>query len=130
MGDMDPGRPEDASGFVPTVSEEYAEQIRLWHERAYRERRSEGKPEQTFDYLGLTIVVTAYLYAARHPGRVSRLVLEDPAPPWPRARRVVARPEGPLPFDWDVTALSNEFTGTRMSSWRAWLRGVARAPRT
>ena len=102
MGDMDPGRPEDASGFVPTVSEEYAEQIRLWHERAYRERRSEGKPEQTLDYLGLTIVVTAYLYAARHPGR-SAAVLEDPAPPWPRARRVVARPEGPLPFDWDVT---------------------------
>jgi pimeloyl-ACP methyl ester carboxylesterase len=36
----------------------------------------------------------AYLYAARHPDRVTRLVLEDPAPPWPRARRVAARPEG------------------------------------
>ena len=60
----------------------------------------------------------AYLYSARHPDRVTRLVLEDPAPPWPRARRVVARPAGPLPFDWDVTALSNEFTGTQVSSWR------------
>ena len=61
----------------------------------------------------------AYLYAARHPGRVTRLVLEDPAPPWPRARRVVARPEGPLAFDWAATALSNEFTEPRVSSWRA-----------
>ena len=57
MGDMDPGRPEDAGGFRPTVSEEYAEQIWLWHERSYREGRSDGKLEQTFDYLGLTIVV-------------------------------------------------------------------------
>ena len=52
----------------------------------------------------------AYLYAARHPGRVTRLILEDPAPPWPRARRSPARPEGPLPFDWAATALSNDFT--------------------
>jgi pimeloyl-ACP methyl ester carboxylesterase len=69
----------------------------------------------------------AYLYAARHPDRVARLVLEDPAPPWPRARRTVARPEGPLPFDWAVTALSNEFTDQNVSSWRESLRRV-RAP--
>lgn len=49
--------PDHVSGFMPTVSDEYAEQIRLWHERAYREGRSEGKSEQTFSYLGLTIVV-------------------------------------------------------------------------
>jgi pimeloyl-ACP methyl ester carboxylesterase len=66
----------------------------------------------------------AYLYAARHPGRVTRLVLEDPAPPWPREPRVLTRPEGPLPFDWDVTALSNEFTGPQASSWREELRRV------
>jgi len=54
---MDPVQPEHASDFMPTVSEEYAERIRLWHERSYREGRSEGKPEQTFSYLGLTIVV-------------------------------------------------------------------------
>jgi pimeloyl-ACP methyl ester carboxylesterase len=69
----------------------------------------------------------AYLYSARHPRRVARLVLEDPAPPWPRARRVLTRPDGPLPFDWDVTALSNEFTDPRVSSWRDSLRCV-RAP--
>ena len=66
----------------------------------------------------------AYLYASRHPGRVTRLVLEDPAPPWPRARRIVARPEGRLPFDWDVTALSNEFTAAQVSSWRDSLRHI------
>jgi 3-oxoadipate enol-lactonase len=59
----------------------------------------------------------AYLYAARFPDRVICLVLEDPAPPWPRAPRVAGRPDGPLPFDWDVTALSNEFTEPQVSSW-------------
>ena len=66
----------------------------------------------------------AYRYAARHPERVAGLILEDPAPPWPRAQRTVARPEGPLPFDWDVTALSNEFTVPRVDAWRAALRDV------
>jgi 3-oxoadipate enol-lactonase len=66
----------------------------------------------------------AYLYAARHPERVSGLVLEDPAPPWPRARRTAVRPDGPLPFDWDVTALSNEFTAPQVRGWRAALRDI------
>ena len=66
----------------------------------------------------------AYLYAARHPDRVARLILEEPAPPWPRARRSPARPEGPLPFDWDATALSNEFTDPQVSSWRDSLRHI------
>jgi 3-oxoadipate enol-lactonase len=66
----------------------------------------------------------AYLYAARHPGRVTRMVLEDPAPPWPRPPRILDRPEGPLPFDWDVTALSNEFTDPQVSAWRDELRRI------
>jgi 3-oxoadipate enol-lactonase len=66
----------------------------------------------------------AYRYAARHPDRVTRLILEDPAPPWPRARRTTARPAGPLPFDWDVTALSNEFTQPQVDAWRAELRHI------
>jgi pimeloyl-ACP methyl ester carboxylesterase len=88
------------------------------------------------DALGLERVVLgghsvgappAYRYAARHPERVARLILEDPAPPWPRARRSVTRPDGPLPFDWDATALSNEFTEPRVGAWRAALRDI-RAP--
>ena len=64
----------------------------------------------------------AYLFAARYPDRVAHLVLEDPAPPWPRSPRVLTRPEGTLPFDWDVTVLSNEFTDPQVSSWRDSLR--------
>lgn len=69
----------------------------------------------------------AYLYSARRPDRIARLVLEDPAPPWPRARRVLTRPDGPPPFDWDATALSNEFADPQVGSWRDSLRQV-RAP--
>ncbi len=69
----------------------------------------------------------AYLYAARSPDRVTRLVLEEPAPPWPRGRRVLTRPDGPLPFDWAAMALSNEFTEPQVGSWRDSLRDV-RAP--
>jgi 3-oxoadipate enol-lactonase len=66
----------------------------------------------------------AYLYAAWHPDRVTRLVLENPAPPWPRSPRVLTRPERPLPFDWDAMALSNEFTDPQVSSWRGALRRI------
>jgi 3-oxoadipate enol-lactonase len=66
----------------------------------------------------------AYLYAARHPDRVARLVLEEPAPPWPRAPRVLDRPAGPLPFDWAATALSNDFTDPQVSAWRESVRHV------
>lgn len=59
----------------------------------------------------------AYLFAARHPERVTRLVLEEPVPPFPRPPRPAQRPEGELHFDWDVTALSEEFTDPP-SSWR------------
>jgi len=60
----------------------------------------------------------AYLYAARHPGRVTRLFLEEPAPPWPREPRIRVRPEGLLPFDWAATALSDDFTSPQVGSWR------------
>lgn len=66
----------------------------------------------------------AYLYAARHSDRVTHLVLEDPAPPWPRAPRTLTRPEGALPFDWDAMALSNQFTEPQVSSWRGELQRI------
>jgi len=65
----------------------------------------------------------AYLLAIRQPGRVTRLVLEEPAPPWPRVPRVPARPPGPLPFDWAVTRLSAEASHPPESS-RAGLAAI------
>lgn len=49
--------------------------------------------------LGATV---AYLFAEDHPERLERLVIEDAPPPLPRARPVPERPDGPLPFDWDM----------------------------
>jgi release factor glutamine methyltransferase len=43
--------------YRPTLPPEHVEQIRRWHERAYREGRSDGAVVQTFDYLGLSIRV-------------------------------------------------------------------------
>lgn len=59
----------------------------------------------------------AYLFAARHPERVTRLVLEEPAPPFPRGTPPPRPPEGEVSFDRGVTALSEEFTDPP-SSWR------------
>ena len=58
----------------------------------------------------------AYLVAMRQPARVRRLVLEEPAPPWPRVPRFPVRPPGPLSFDWAVTALSAEASDPPASS--------------
>lgn len=48
--------------------------------------------------------IVAYLVAQAQPGRISRLVVEDAAPPFPRDRPVPARPAGELGFDWTVVA--------------------------
>lgn len=58
----------------------------------------------------------AYLLAMRHPGRVRRLVLEEPAPPWPRVPPAPSRPPGELSFDWAVTTLSAEASDPPASS--------------
>jgi pimeloyl-ACP methyl ester carboxylesterase len=46
--------------------------------------------------------VVAYLLAEEHPERIGRLVLEDVAAPLPRKRTVPVRPEGELPYDWEM----------------------------
>jgi pimeloyl-ACP methyl ester carboxylesterase len=48
--------------------------------------------------------VVAYLVAQEWPSAISRLVLEDPAPPLPAdpPRTVPGRPDEPLDFDWAV----------------------------
>lgn len=44
-------------GYRPTLGAEYAETVRQWHERSYRAAKSESATDQTFDYLGRTLVV-------------------------------------------------------------------------
>lgn len=48
---------DDPVPFTPTVSAEYAELIRRWHENAYADARSAAGSTQTFDYLGRIIDV-------------------------------------------------------------------------
>ncbi len=54
---MDPPPDDNAEQYVPTLSQEYIEQVRRWHDRAYKAGRVEGGSEQSFDYLGTKIVV-------------------------------------------------------------------------
>jgi 3-oxoadipate enol-lactonase len=46
--------------------------------------------------------LVGYLLAGDHPGRVARLILEDVAALRPRERGAPERPEGDLPFDWEM----------------------------
>src|ERR1022692_1416689 len=46
--------------------------------------------------------LVAYLVAGDQPARVSRLILEDVAALLPRQRDMPARPDGELPFDWEM----------------------------
>jgi release factor glutamine methyltransferase len=59
MTTADPGseRPADVAAYTPTVSAEYAERIRRWHESAYEAAKAEAGSGQTFTYLGRTLVV-------------------------------------------------------------------------
>ncbi|MFI1363415.1 alpha/beta fold hydrolase [Streptomyces griseochromogenes] len=46
--------------------------------------------------------IVGYMLAQDHPERVRRLVLEDVPLPRPREPSVPARPDGDLPFDWEM----------------------------
>jgi 3-oxoadipate enol-lactonase len=46
--------------------------------------------------------LVGYLLAGDHPGRVGRLILEDVAALRPRERGAPERPEGDVPFDWEM----------------------------
>ena len=65
----------------------------------------------------------AYLFAARNPNRVTRLILEEPPPPFPRPPVARERPAEPTAIDWDATALSDELTDPP-SAWRDSLREI------
>ena len=59
---MAEGLSNEPSGYVPTLSAAEVEQVRRWHERAYREARAEGVSDRRFDYLGVSIVVPAEVH--------------------------------------------------------------------
>lgn len=44
----------------------------------------------------------AYLVASARPDLVSRLIIEDAPPPFPRTRPIPERPSEPVDFDWAV----------------------------
>ncbi|MCM0677365.1 alpha/beta hydrolase [Micromonospora phytophila] len=62
--------------------------------------------------------VVAFLVALAMPARVSRLVLEDVVPPFPRTRATPERPGGELPFDWEVVpAIAQEVNDPERRYW-------------
>lgn len=76
-----------ANGFEPTVSPEFADQIRRWHELAFEEGKAAGVETQYFDYLGVSIEVPPDVMpitpmshllgeAVRSQARAGELVLE------------------------------------------------------
>jgi 3-oxoadipate enol-lactonase len=68
--------------------------------------------------------VVAYLYAAKHPERVERLVLEETPPPVPRTRPLPQRPDGDLDFDWNVVAPLHAQLADPAEDWRAGLDAI------
>lgn len=48
---------DSADEYEPRVSADEVARIRQWHERAYQQGKTDGATEQSFDYLGRTLVV-------------------------------------------------------------------------
>jgi pimeloyl-ACP methyl ester carboxylesterase len=69
--------------------------------------------------------VVAYLYAAKHPERVARLVVEDaPVPPLPGDRPMPERPDGELDFDWAVVEATHAQFSDPPADWLAGLGSI------
>jgi 3-oxoadipate enol-lactonase len=66
--------------------------------------------------------MVAYLLAAEHPEHLGQLILEDVAAPLPRDAGVPARPDGQLPYDWEmVLAVRGQIDNPD----QAWLAGLS-----
>ncbi|MFJ9699911.1 alpha/beta fold hydrolase [Streptomyces fradiae] len=65
--------------------------------------------------------IVAYLLAQEQPGRVGRMVLEDVAAPRPRRPTAPARPDGELPFDWEMVLAVRKQIDTPDPAWLAGL---------
>lgn len=68
--------------------------------------------------------IVAYLLASAHPERVARLVLEDVALPRPRRATTPTRPEGELPFDWEMVLAVRKQIDTPDPAWLDRLTGI------
>lgn len=67
--------------------------------------------------------MVAYLAASAHPGRVDRLVLEDPAPPYPMRNRQPLVQDGSTGFDW---RMMHETERQFLDPDPSWAEGLAR----
>ncbi|MFD0502470.1 alpha/beta fold hydrolase [Streptomyces chiangmaiensis] len=61
--------------------------------------------------------VVAYLLASDRPQRVARLVLEDVPVPRPREPITLTRPDGELPFDWEMVRAVRRQLDTPDPAW-------------
>lgn len=61
--------------------------------------------------------MVAYLIALERPDLVARLIVEDAPPPFPRTRALPRRPDGDLPFDWDVVVAVNDQVDDPTRRW-------------
>lgn len=68
--------------------------------------------------------VVAYLLAARHPQRVTALVVEDVGLLYPRPKVTPQRPEGELPFDWAAVLALRSQIDEPDPRWRDEARAV------
>ncbi|WP_030602602.1 alpha/beta fold hydrolase [Streptomyces fulvoviolaceus] len=69
--------------------------------------------------------VVAYLLAALHPERVTRLVLEETPPPVPLDRPAPQRPSEPLAYDWAAREAIVGQLNSPDPAWREAPRAVA-----
>ncbi|MFE0642447.1 alpha/beta fold hydrolase [Streptomyces sp. NPDC058877] len=87
---------------------------------------------KALDLTGASVVAhsmgaaAAYLLAEREPGLIGRLVLEEPPAfvPLDPPRPVLRRPEGPLPFDWEVVPTTDAQLNAPDPAWRAGLSAI------
>lgn len=61
--------------------------------------------------------VVAYLLTLDRPDLITALVVEDAPLPFPRTRALPQRPDGDLPFDWDVVVAVNEQVDDPTMRW-------------
>ncbi|MFB7531072.1 alpha/beta fold hydrolase [Streptomyces sp. NPDC056178] len=79
----------------------------------------------TVDLIGHSMGgVVAYLLAADHPQRVSRLVLEDVPAPRPRERTIPVKPDGDLSFDWEMVSAIRKQIDVPDPRWLHRLSGI------